>query len=123
MDWTQEQVIFLESRLRDAMCASDADTLEALLSDDLLFTNHMGHLMSKAEDLEAHRSGFVRIDRLDILESTHVFAGAAAIVSAHVRLQGTFGGESSDAELRFTRVWVKHGESARVVAGHACLVS
>ncbi|MCL6484569.1 MAG: nuclear transport factor 2 family protein, partial [Janthinobacterium lividum] len=44
---TQAQVLDAEERLRLAMLASDVAALNILLADQLLFTNHLGHLLSK----------------------------------------------------------------------------
>jgi len=33
------------------MLKSDVNTLDELLSSDLVFTNHLGHLMTKQDDL------------------------------------------------------------------------
>lgn len=113
----------LERRLRDAMLASDVHELEALLSPELLFTNHLGHVMTRDDDLEAHRTGFAQIEALEILETRTVLAGTSAVVSAHVRLRGSFGGVHAEAEMRFTRVWAREADGhRRVIAGHASAV-
>lgn len=50
----EAQVLNAEERLRLAMMDSDVAQLTLLLADDLLFTNHLGHLLSKQADLAAH---------------------------------------------------------------------
>jgi hypothetical protein len=35
-----------------------------LLSPELIFTNHLGQVLGKADDLAAHRSGLLRIEEL-----------------------------------------------------------
>jgi hypothetical protein len=49
------KILELEERLRFAMCNSDIDELDNLLADNLIFTNHLGQVVSKTEDLESHR--------------------------------------------------------------------
>ena len=56
-DNLQSQIIELEERLRQAMLYSDVNELDALIAPELLFTNHLGQIFSKQEDLDAHRSG------------------------------------------------------------------
>src|SRR5689334_18957561 len=50
----------LEARLRQAQLEGDVVALDELISDRLLFTGPDGQLATKAQDLEAHRSGVVR---------------------------------------------------------------
>ena len=45
-----------EALLRQAMLAGDVAGLDALLADELLFTDQRGQLLTKQADLEAHRS-------------------------------------------------------------------
>ena len=63
---TESVIAELEGRLRDAMLASDVDVLDALLADDLTFVDATGRVWSKADDLNAHRHGIQRIERLEI---------------------------------------------------------
>lgn len=60
-DSNRMQIETCEERLRQAMLHSDVSTLDELLADDLLFTNHLGQLMTKQDDLKAHRTGMVKI--------------------------------------------------------------
>jgi hypothetical protein len=49
-----EPIAAAEAALRAAMLAGDADALDALLDDDLSFTDQVGNRMSKADDLAVH---------------------------------------------------------------------
>ena len=40
----------LEKQLKDAMSTSDVTALDRLLSPDLIFTNHLGQVVSKFEN-------------------------------------------------------------------------
>ncbi|WP_200887995.1 nuclear transport factor 2 family protein [Shewanella sp. ECSMB14102] len=57
----------LESQLHSAMLNSDINLLDRLLSPQLIFTNHLGQVLGKAEDLHAHSSGLLNITRIDTL--------------------------------------------------------
>jgi hypothetical protein len=46
-EFMQEDIQTLEERLRIAMLNSDVDALDELLSEELLFTNHLGIIVSK----------------------------------------------------------------------------
>ncbi len=113
-----------ETRLKDAMLASDVAELDKLLASDLVFTNHLGQLMSKSDDLEAHRSGAVKIEQVDSSEVKMKLLPGAAIVLARVHIAGEFFGHKSEADFRFTRVWVKGaGDEWQVAVAHSTLIS
>lgn len=64
----QAQIIACEERLRKAMLSSNVEVLNELIADDLLFVNQSGQIISKEADIEVHRSGNLKITKIDILE-------------------------------------------------------
>ena len=94
----------LEEQLKTAMLNSDVSVLNQLIADDLIFTSHHGQIMSKQDDLDAHKSGFVKINSIDQSEQRIHLHDDTAIVSVLSSIQGEFGGEESLSALRFTRV-------------------
>jgi len=94
-----------EAALKQAMMTSDVPTLEQLLSDDLLFTNHLGQRMTKQDDLAAHRSGKMAINHLELFDQDIKMLGTVAIVNVAAHIGGTFAGTPFEETLRFTRVW------------------
>jgi hypothetical protein len=110
-----------EQRLRLAMLDSDVEMLDKLLDSRLLFTNHMGQLISKHDDLAAHRSGLLRITSLSASDMHVRYSDNTAIVSAHVTIAGTYDGRQTDGDFRFTRVWLFEPVSAawKVIAAHS----
>lgn len=94
-----------EERLRLAMQASDVAALERILADDLLFTNHMGQIIDKAQDLELHRSGTLRLRSVETVELKVLGDAALPLTSVLVKLVGQYGGQGFEALLRFTRIW------------------
>ncbi|WP_419655494.1 hypothetical protein Dvar_45800 [Desulfosarcina variabilis str. Montpellier] len=116
-------IIVIEDQLKTAMIDSDVLVLDQLLSDDLIFTSHLGQIMSKQDDLEAHRSGFVKINSIEQAEQHIQLHDDMAIVSVLSRIQGEFGGEQSETDLRFTRIWQKSkNDSWQVIAAHSSAV-
>jgi hypothetical protein len=59
------QIAEAEDQLRTAMLSSDVAALNELLTEDLIFTNHLGQLLGKNDDLSAYRSGVLKIVRLE----------------------------------------------------------
>lgn len=114
------EIVALEARLRAAQLAADVPALDALIADELLFTGPDGQLATKAQDLEAHRSGAVRIRAHEPEELRVRRIGADVAVSAlRVVLAVEVGGTLVRGTYRYTRVWARErGGSWRVVGGH-----
>lgn len=110
-----------EEQLRLAMISSDIEALNLLISDDLVFTNHLGLVLTKSDDLAAHQSGDVVINSLQLSDQIIRFAGDAIVISTHAKIEGSYKGEASGGDFRFTRVWQKKTDSWQVIAGHASL--
>lgn len=117
-------IVALEARLRAAQLAADVDALDALISDDLLFTGPDGRLGTKAEDLAAHGSGAVRVLQHEPDELRVRRIGAAVAVSAlRVRMAVAVGGALVSGIFRYTRIWAREADDAwRVVGGHVSAV-
>ena len=89
----------LAERLKKAMVASDVDALDALLADDLSFVDATGKVWTKADDLNGHRYGMQRIEKLDVEEQSVRVYGAFAVTVTRVALSGTFAGAHSASRL------------------------
>jgi ketosteroid isomerase-like protein len=120
----QEQIVQVEDRLRTAMLSSDVAALNELLAPDLIFTNHLGQLLGKDDDLAAYRSGVLKVLSLEPSER-HVRAlGDVAVVSVRMQLIGTYEGAPANGDFRFTRVWTRsQQETWQIVAAHAGLIA
>ena len=113
-------VVASEEQLRAAQLGADVGALDRLIADELLFTGPDGQLGTKAQDLESHRSGAVRLLAHEpeelrvrrICEDVHVTALRA-------RLEVRAGGATVSGTYCYTRVWARErGGPLRVVAGH-----
>ncbi|SAL25957.1 nuclear transport factor 2 family protein [Caballeronia concitans] len=113
----------LEEQLRKAMTTSDVKALDALLADDLSFVDATGKVWSKSDDLNGHRYGMQRIDRLDVEEQSVRLYGAFAVTVTRVALSGTFAGAPFAGSLRYTRTWGETAGGWRVVAAQCGLVA
>lgn len=120
----EESLIAAESELRAAQLSADVGTLARLIDDDLLFTGPDGSVGSKAQDLEAHRSGLVRF-RSHAPEELRVrpLGADVAITALRARLAVEVGGTLVEGVYRYTRVWARGNEGRwRVVGGHVSAV-
>jgi len=80
------EIVALETRIRAAQPSADLAALDHLIADDLLFTDPDGQLGTKAEDLEAYRSGIVRF-RSHIPEELRIRRVGADVAISSLRAQ------------------------------------
>lgn len=117
------QIKECEERLRQAMLQSDLAALDALLAPDLIFTNHLGRLMTKQDDLKAHESGILKIEKLSLSNQKIKVNEGVVVVSVQAHVSGSFNGEASESNIRFTRVWSKTSNGYwQVIVGHSSIV-
>ncbi len=117
------QVLEVEERLRQAMLHSDVGALDELIAPDLHFTDHMGQVVGKADDLAFHRSRVLRLTELVPSEQHIQIYPDFAIVSVLMHLLGSYEGVPIDLHIRYTRVWVSTPDGAlQLVAGHSSTV-
>ena len=106
-----------EHALQAAQRAGDVDALDALLHPRCVGVGPDGSVFSKEDDLESHRSRFLRITRLEE-ESLDVQEDAASgvirLVAAAV--EAIQDGTAAAARSTCTRVWVRTGGGWRVLA-------
>jgi ketosteroid isomerase-like protein len=118
MEHSQDEILHVEAQLRQAMLTSDVQALNLLLHDDLLFTSHLGMLLRKQDDLDAHASGVVKMTEIELIEPIVRFAGETAIVAVKVRLKGFSQDTPFSGEFRYTRVWSFQQERWQILVGH-----
>jgi hypothetical protein len=118
------QIIEAEEQLRVAMLTSDVSRLDELLAAELIFTNHLGQLLGKKDDLEAYMSGLLKVEQLTPSERQILFHEKVAVVSVRMRVSGTYDGNPASGDFRFTRVWAASSarNSWQIIAAHATLV-
>ena len=118
------EIVALESALRAAQLAADVQTLDRLIADELLFTGPDGSVGTKAQDLDAHRSGAVRFRNHEPEELRIRRVGEnVAVTALRARLSVEVGGTLTRGTYRYTRVWAReHGDEWRVVGGHVSQV-
>ena len=110
-------IIACEERLRTAMLSSDVELLDELIADDLIFVNHLGQVLSKEMDIEAHRSGNLKMTGIDILDQRIRLLDRVAVTITRVNLT-VFSGlhlKASFGTLVFGRIVSGHGKSSQVI--------
>lgn len=113
-----------ERRLQAAQLASDVGALAELLDDAVLFTGPDGTLLSKEDDLGAHRSGVQALHRIEELELRLRVTGSTGVTWFLGLLEGSLAGEPFAARMRYTRTWTHDDEAGwRIVAAHATVAN
>lgn len=117
-------IIEAEEKLRLAMLNSNLDTLDKLLAPELIFTNHLGQVSSKQNDIDAYRSGIFNISTLTSEELQIQTINNIAIATVKVHLVGSYADAVFDRWLRFTRVWhLTASGNCQVIAAHSSIVA
>lgn len=117
------QIHAAEEQLRLAMLAADLESLDALIAPELVFTTHLGTLISKQDDLDAYRSGALRFQSIEPAEQRVLVLQGAAYVAVRMRVAGVLAAVPFAADLRFSRVWQRSAAQVwRVVAGQVTAV-
>ncbi|MBC7550315.1 MAG: nuclear transport factor 2 family protein [Cellulomonas sp.] len=105
-----------EHQLQQAQRDADVSALDTLLHPQLVAMGPDGGVMTKADDLTAHRSGSLRIRRL-VEESLDVHDdGASGVTRLLALVEATLDGEAVTARLRYTRLWVLEAGAWQVLA-------
>ena len=120
----ETEIQYCEEQLKEAMLHSDVSALDKLLAAELIFTNHLGHIMSKQDDLEAHRLKLFSISEITLTDQHIKTYDNIAVVTVKAHIVANFNGSDSANDFRFTRVWTKTPNRAwHITVGHASLVS
>src|ERR1044072_7364557 len=107
---TDDPILAVEHELREAMLAGDVATLDRLLDDDLMFVSHLGEVVGKAQDLEMHRSGRLRITSMTPSDRRIQRLGETTVVSVRMHTTAIVDGTPVEQTFRYTRVWHRRGD-------------
>lgn len=107
-----------EENFQQAQLHSDVVGLDNLLHPDLIFVGPDGMLGDKSSDLDAHRSGLIRLDLLEPEDLVVRVADGVGVTVLTARLAGEFASQHFSARMRYTRAWGWSPKGWRVVAAH-----
>jgi ketosteroid isomerase-like protein len=113
-----DSLLAAERRLQAAQLAADAETLDELIDDRLIFTGPDGKLHSKMDDLRLQRSGGQRLTEVTEEELAVIVDGDTGVTFFRGRLAGVFQGEQFSAHVRYTRTWIRTPAGWRLLAAH-----
>jgi hypothetical protein len=107
-----------DRRLQRAQLASDAQALDHLIDDRLVFTGPDGGQYSKQDDLHAHRSGQQSMTRVDEEDLRVLAVGGTGVTWFLGTVEGSIAGEPFLARVRYTRTWIRDQKGWRLIAAH-----
>jgi len=119
----RDQIIESEKQLIDAMLKADVQKLGLLIHDSLIFSNYLGLLITKEQDLESYRSGDLRMKRILITDLQMQEYGDVVIVTTIKELQGHYQDQEFNGTFRFLRTWKKVNDSWQIIAGSSVALS
>ena len=112
----QAELEKLEKDRSEAVIHQDTAALDKMTADDYMLIDMNGKMRSKAETLDAIKSGSIKIQSNDIDDvKVHVY-GNTAVVTGRSNAKGTIDGKDIDGPVRFTRVYVKRNGQWQSVA-------
>ena len=118
-DDTEQVVLAAHERRRTATLAGDAAAVGSMMTDDLTFTHANAVVETKAEFLDALKTGRYQYKSITDEERGVRVHGDAGIVSGTCRIVVTASGNDLDISVRFTELWVKEGGAWRMLLWHA----
>ena len=115
----EQAVLDAHEKRRTATLAGDAAAVGSMMTDDLTFTHANAVVETKAEFLDALKTGRYQYKSLTDEERGVRVHGDTGIVSGTCRIVVTAGGKDIDIRVRFTELWVKEAGAWRMVLWHA----
>jgi hypothetical protein len=111
----KEEVIKAENELFSAQLSSDVDTLDRLLSDDLIAVAPSGQILTKEMDLNAHREKSMTIEEASSEINDIRLTGDVALSIVTMTAKGKLMGKPLVGRFRYFRVWKCVGQTWKVI--------
>ena len=122
-DTRKAQVIASETRLVEAMKTSNADLLDELLHDELLFNGPNGETATKEIDLANYRTGNIHLHTVEPSDRMLSVIGDNVVVAVTVEIKGNYLGQDIDGKFRYLRVWKAFDNTWKVIGGSVVALS
>ena len=107
------------------MAKNDVATIEKFFADNYMFVNQDGTVSTKAQRMEAIKSGSSKLESLayDEMSVRNNPEGTGAILICRATVQGMNMGKPTDGQYRFTQVWSKSKDGWKLVSGQITLIA
>ncbi|MDQ3131392.1 MAG: nuclear transport factor 2 family protein [Acidobacteriota bacterium] len=115
----EQQVLKMGQEYGKMIKNQDAAAVERILADEYLFTNEVGKVKNKAEDLATYKTSDTKFEMFEVSDQkVRVIGNGAAIETGSVRFKGSQKGKPFDGSERYTTTWVWRGGRWQVAADH-----
>jgi ketosteroid isomerase-like protein len=114
-------VAALDTKYQAAVKNNDADTMDRILSDDMVVVIGSGKIYTKADLLQMARTRRVQYEHQEDSDQTVRVWGDTAVVTAKIWLKGTDEGKPFDWHIWFSDTYVRTPAGWRYVHGQASL--
>ena len=111
-----QKIIELDKKRMDAMSQKDMATLNALLSDNLVYTHSSARLDTKQSLIGAMESGTTVYRSVEPSDVKAQDLGDAVVLTGAARISVTSNGNDINFGVRFTDVYVNRGGQWQMVA-------
>lgn len=105
-DTTPEAIATLNRRWMQAYTKGDIGFLEMYMSEDYVGTFPDGTVHNKKSEIEAVRSGAVKIGEMEPKEVAVRVYDKAAVITGRSSIKALVDGQAMSADFRFTDVWI-----------------
>lgn len=105
---TEEELLRLSKQKWDWMSEQNVAALSDVFDDQCMFV-HMGATMSKTQELDVIKSGFIHYKKAEIQEASVRFFGSTAIVLTKMNLLAVVAGNEVTNPFMVTEVYVQEG--------------
>jgi ketosteroid isomerase-like protein len=111
-----QTVIDLDKKRMNAMAQKDFGTLNAVLSDDLVYTHSSARLDTKQSLIQGMQSGTTAYTSIEPSGVKAQEFGNAVVLTGSCRISVTANGRPNSFGVRFTDVYVNKGGQWQMVA-------
>lgn len=118
----EDQLNRLEEQRHQALAAGNWNDLEALHSDDFLYSTATGTVLTKAAFIDYMKSGAVVVKRAARDPAIVRSYGNVALVTGIEHVQASIKGEDKMHRSRYLHVWVNEARGWRLAARQATLL-
>ena len=101
-----------------ALVDGDIDSLDAYVSEDLVYTSPNGHTRNKQQVFEGFRSGTARVEKMDTEDTEVRLYGNAAIITYRAATKMSDGINETSGYIRSTATYIKEPSGWRLVSQH-----
>ena len=114
-----DQVKALTMQNRDAALKADTNWMQQHLDPGYVSVSPTGAVSDREQVIQNVKSGAMKYDAIDVSDQkVHVF-GNTAVVDTEAHVKATSNGQPVDGDFRATHVWVKEGDTWKLVSFQA----